>query len=257
MSNYNKSMQHCCIDVREELFLQHRCIKIGFQDCNCISSTRFPMNNQASDQIWSNAAIGTSPSILNEIHCKEKNIVILQREINHLEENLMICSKYDLKLSYRGSVSEIISELKNDFKTSFPSCLSVAEDISLLLKMFQEVSEADSFKLSLVTVNTDMCKKFHTDINDMRLLCTYVGQGTLWLPQEVLKTNKGFTNTELQIEDDDLVQQTNTGDVVILKGALYPNPETNPVLHKSPTIESKGEKRLLLRIDTDKFLNFS
>ena len=44
------------------------------------------------------------------------------------------------------------------------------------------------------------------------------------------------------------------GDIIILKGALYP--EANAILHRSPTIEENGEKRLLLRIDTYEALGF-
>ena len=46
----------------------------------------------------------------------------------------------------------------------------------------------------------------------------------------------------------------NAGDVVLLKGALYPG--ANPILHRSPSIEELGKVRLLLRIDTNSFLNF-
>ena len=44
--------------------------------------------------------------------------------------------------------------------------------------------------------------------------------------------------------------------VVLLKGALYPKAGTRAIVHRSPTIEESGEKRLLLRIDTNDNLNF-
>ena len=44
------------------------------------------------------------------------------------------------------------------------------------------------------------------------------------------------------------------GDIVILKGALYP--ESKAIIHRSPTIEETGKKRLLLRIDTNESVNF-
>ena len=101
-----------------------------------------------------------------------------------------------------------------------------------------------------------MCRKFHTDINDLRLLCTYIGPGTLWLPDEAvdLKALQKGGDEQALVVDEQQIQQVSTGDVVILKGALYP--EANPILHRSPSIEESGEKRLLLRIDTNEFLNF-
>ena len=95
-----------------------------------------------------------------------------------------------------------------------------------------------------------MCRKFHTDVNDLRMLCTYVGQGTLWLPDEAVKNEEYRTRRDEIVIDEDLIQQALTGDVLILKGALYP--EANAVIHRSPTIEETNERRLLLRIDTCK-----
>ena len=45
-----------------------------------------------------------------------------------------------------------------------------------------------------------------------------------------------------------------TGAVAVLKGAIYPQKNTNAVVHRSPAIEETSEKRLLLRIDTNDFL---
>ena len=117
------------------------------------------------------------------------------------------------------------------------------------------MTQASSFRLLLTTVNTDMCRKFHTDINDLRLLCTYIGPGTLWLPDEIVDgkaLQAGKEDTEIVI-DAQQIQQVPTGDVVILKGALYAG--ANPILHRSPSIKEHGEKRFLLRIDTNEFLN--
>ena len=54
--------------------------------------------------------------------------------------------------------------------------------------------------------------------------------------------------------DKSQIQQANTGDIVILKGALYPN--ASPVIHRSPSIEESNEQRLLLRVDTNNFTGF-
>ncbi|MGK0427956.1 MAG: hypothetical protein ACJAUR_002072 [Ulvibacter sp.] len=42
----------------------------------------------------------------------------------------------------------------------------------------------------------------------------------------------------------------------MLKGAIYLSEGTKAVVHRSPTIEESVETRLLLRIDTNEFLNF-
>ncbi|MEO0341714.1 MAG: DUF1826 domain-containing protein, partial [Bacteroidota bacterium] len=109
--------------------------------------------------------------------------------------------------------------------------------------------------LFLATVATSMCRKLHTDVNDLRLLCTYIGPGTVWVPdeainQEALQARK--SNEEI-VSDEKLIQQVDTGDVVILKGALYPNAQ--PIMHRSPSLDQVGSTRLLLRIDTNSMAN--
>ena len=54
------------------------------------------------------------------------------------------------------------------------------------------------------------------------------------------------------VKDPKLIQQADTGDVLILKGARYP--KAKAIIHKSPNIEGTNQKRLLLRIDIDQTL---
>ncbi len=80
------------------------------------------------------------------------------------------------------------------------------------------------------------------------------GPGTLWLPDEVINLQAIEAGNDAEITiDEQQIQQVATGDIVLLKGALYP--EANPVMHRSPVIEQNGQKRLLLRIDTGSMLD--
>ena len=198
-----------------------------------------------------NAAISNDAQILQDIHLKTKNIAIYQREVEPLKE--MLTQVVERSIIYRtsGTTAEITNSLNAYFANELPEYNLLLEDILKLLGVFGQVTELSSFRLFLATVNTNMCRRFHTDINDVRMLCTYVGPGTLWAPDEAVNHKayqKGSGNEEI-ILDESLIQQVNTGDVVILKGALYP--DATPILHRSPSIEEHGGKRLLLRIDTN------
>ena len=141
------------------------------------------------------------------------------------------------------------------FENKRPEYDFFLRDILSLLHHFSQVTNASSFRILLATVDTNMCSKFHTDINDLRMLCTYVGPGTLWLSDETEyrhARNKGGNGNSESLNEAE-IQQAGTGDVVILKGALYP--KSNAVLHRSPSVEKTGEKRLLLRIDTNESTN--
>lgn len=205
---------------------------------------------------YNNAAIGCEVKVLQDIHLPSKNIAIYQRDIEVLNQDLNRVTNHALECRASGTASEVLVVLKEFFQRDFPECTELLEDISEILRLFVRITEALSFRLLLTTVSTNMCSRFHTDINDLRLLCTYIGPGTLWLPDEAIdqKATQARGKKQELVIDEQQIQQANTGDIVILKGALYP--EADPILHQSPSIEETGKKRLLLRIDTDEFLNF-
>lgn len=205
---------------------------------------------------FSNAAIGTESQVLQDIHLASKSIAIYQRDTESLSGDLAQISEQEIQCKVSGSVEEIVSQLHQYFDTQLPPYPRLLADIAELLTQFEAVSKSSVFRLLLSTISTNMCRKFHTDVNDLRMLCSYVGPGTLWLPEEAIELNakKAKASNQEIVIDDRFIQQAGTGDVVILKGALYP--EGNPILHRSPTIEAAGETRLLLRIDTQTFRAF-
>lgn len=200
-----------------------------------------------------NAAINNDPNVLKDIHLASKNIAIYQRDIEPLSADLEQIADYEIKYHASGSVAEILSQLDDFFTNHLEKCLTLFDDISEILGLFEQTTQKSSFRLLLETVSTNMCRKFHTDVNDLRLLCTYIGPGTLWMPDGAIDQKASKASKEM-VMDLAQKQQVAAGDVVMLKGALYP--DANPILHRSPTIEEKGEKRLLLRIDTNETLTY-
>lgn len=209
-----------------------------------------------TEQTYKNAAIGEKEDVLQSIHSSSKNIAIYQRNIASLGDELNQIAENTIECRASGTVEEVQSALQGYFHTNLPGCSSLLEDIMDQVKLFEQITHASSFRLLLTTVSTNMCRKFHTDVNDLRLICTYMGPGTLWVPDEAIdyKALKARGEEQDIIKDEQKIQQVQTGDIVLLKGALYP--EANPILHRSPAIEEQGERRLLLRLDTNKFLNF-
>ncbi len=196
--------------------------------------------------LFLDAAIGSDSSILEDIHQESKSIAIYERDIESLSTDLRQLRETTIDCRASGTADEI-----KDFITSYfhNQHSEFCQDVSQLLRLFAEVSRESSFRVFLGTVETDMCRKFHTDLNGLRLLCTYLGPGTMWVPDEAIN-NDAFRNDHQDvIHDENLVRQASAGDVLILKGALYQEP--NPILHRSPPIEKKNEKRILLRIDTN------
>ncbi|WP_394748895.1 DUF1826 domain-containing protein [Spongiimicrobium salis] len=203
-----------------------------------------------------NAVIGSDPILLQGIHLEAKNLSIYQRRITALEKGLDQVIKQPLEFGVSGRVEEIDFSLRTYFTNAHPERVDFMEDILNLLGLFKQVTRASSFRVSLAKVSTNMCPRFHADNNQLRMLCTYYGPGTLCLPDQAEDRKAYLTGQGNQkiLTDESLVIQVNTGDVVILKGALYPG--AVPVLHRSPSIEENGGERILLSIDLNEPLNF-
>ncbi len=203
-----------------------------------------------------NWEIGTTPMILKRIHHTDVNIAIYERDTSALTKEISVLIERNTELRFSGDIGTIMNEISTFLNPQKFSLL--LRDIKELLLLCKEVANVNEFRFLLATVNTNMCRKFHTDINDVRMLCTYSGPGTLWLTDDNINQkalDACDENQGIAIEEN-RIQQAKTGSVVLLKGAIYPDEESKAVVHRSPTIEESGEKRLLLRIDTNETLNF-
>ena len=200
----------------------------------------------------SNAAIGSNMEILEEVHRTHINIAIYQKDTDLLQSEIDDLLKEDIEFRSCGPVSSIISDLEEVLLSRNKRL--IFKDIAELLRHFEQITQKNDFRVFFATVNSNMCRKFHTDINALRLLCTYAGPGTIWVSDEVANS-KEFLNQIDDLDmlpDEGLIERLETGDVAILKGALYP--DAFPIMHKSPSLEGANEKRLLLRIDINESL---
>ena len=203
-----------------------------------------------------NWVIGNCPTSLQKIHQKHINISIYDRNITHLSDEVKSLLARNAEIRISGDTNSILKQISSELNSNDFSL--ILNDIKGLLLQFEELSGAKSFRLLLSTVNTNMCSRFHTDMNDLRLLCTYSGPGTVWLSENNINRDalETYGDNETIVKDQSQINYAKTGAVVLLKGAVYPLKGTKAVVHRSPTIEETGMSRLLLRIDANDFLNF-
>lgn len=108
---------------------------------------------------------------------------------------------------------------------------------------------ARGFGLDRVEVTLDVarpCRRYHADSVIARLLCTYVGPGTLWLPDgsfdRVAAEARGTTNEDI-LPDPRRARQMGLWEVGVLKGKLG---SSRPIYHRSP--DDAGVS-LILKVD--------
>lgn len=197
---------------------------------------------------------GTHAEVLREIHAPDVNIAVWERSLTvPVQELQQVLDGLPREVRAHGCVTAIVECLRDTFLASGVRAEALLKDIAMLLEEFSGTALVKDMRLALTAVNGTLCRRFHTDTNDLRLLCTYVGPGTLWLlddavNEEALRSRDPDLHIERSAGD---ILQIPTGHVAIIKGACYPGRSMRACMHRSTTIEESGQRRLLLRIDTN------
>lgn len=128
---------------------------------------------------------------------------------------------------------------------------ALVRDMKRLASTYVAVSQAPKITVQISHITTDMCRLFHADHIDLRLLCTYAGKGTQWLTED--NTNRaglGKGCNDNICRDPKKVRIFNTFDVGLLKGSRYPGNDGFGAVHRSPPIVGTDEPwRVMVKID--------
>lgn len=140
----------------------------------------------------------------------------------------------------RASLSEMLPE--------FDGRETVVDDIFLLSDMLTCLFNCNAVGLRLVPLTSAMCPKFHVDNIPVRLVTTYLGEGTQWLPLESVDITPVSGRISHKPRNLDDVQQLKSFDVALLKGKAWDGHEHLAAVHRSCAVE-QGLQRVLLSLD--------
>jgi len=203
-------------------------------------------------------------SQISEIYKEDVNISIWKRKLN---ESLILSSEYVIKKNPKLEFSEVIQpkdvkELLKSLVGTDSHMLPLFNDICYLAFMFCELFDQKKLWLRLDGIDHPMCPRFHTDKIKCRLVTTYVGPATQWLPQDSVDRSKlGYGNDGKPDDESGLfssvddIRQLETGHVALLKGESWQGNESKGIVHRSPHSDS-NYRRLYLTIDfVESFIN--
>jgi hypothetical protein len=203
------------------------------------------------------AAEADSPAVLTDIYAQDTNICIWKRELS--AELLKDIEHY---LQSKPSLSiikiidaEAINQQLNDILRDFPTPANLRDNMVELIEMFCCLFELQQVGFRLNVLEHAMCPRFHVDKIPCRLVTTYSGNGTQWLPHDRVNRDKlGLKSQGLADEQSGLyvnaadIQFVVTGHVALLKGELWQGNEGAGLVHRSPPA-SADEKRLVMTLD--------
>lgn len=113
---------------------------------------------------------------------------------------------------------------------------ALRSDIRDLAERFAGLMAVPAVRIRLEVINTNACRKIHADYTDVRLITTYWGPGTDYVP------------AGMEPVESSLVRLP-AGHIGLFKGRLFEAGHI-PCLHRSPPVGDTGEQRLVLVIDT-------
>ena len=195
--------------------------------------------------------------VLADIYHKDTNIVIWQRKLEDMltqAANNILMANPMLQISLAVTPQNTFSAVYTVLGSSLMATI-LCKDIAKLVDMFCYLFNLKHAGLRLTSLDNAMCPRFHVDAVPCRLVTTYQGIATEWLPHRVADRSKlGIGNQGMPDEKSGLfqnvsdIQQLCPGAVAVLKGESWEGNQGAGLIHRSPQLLSETY-RLLLTID--------
>lgn len=128
--------------------------------------------------------VGDEPRILNAISQPNVAMALWRRSIDpaleawldELPATALPDGRWLLSPSETAAAIEPVLPGKAEGRRLF------VRDVVGLVRRFAALAASDLVDLRLDRIDNDACRRFHVDKVDIRLLCTYRGPGTMWVP---------------------------------------------------------------------------
>lgn len=130
-----------------------------------------------------------------------------------------------------------------------PLAPMLAADIARLAAAFAAVAGTITVHGRLEALTDEGCRMFHADAVGLRLLCTYAGAGTEWVPEHgVVRGGLRRGDNAAAVPDRRLVRRLAPFTVGVFKGDAFPGNAGRGIVHRSAPGSARAP-RLLLCLD--------
>lgn len=149
-------------------------------------------------------------------------------------------------------VETTAASVRGDLAAAWPDPLpdGLTADVVHLVGLYADLTAARKLAVRLETVAGHGCRYFHADNIGIRLLCTYRGAGTLWVPDDAVdRSALGRGDNAAVAPDPSRVRALACGHVGLLKGEAWPGNRGRGLVHRSPPADPRHGPRLLLCLD--------
>ena len=210
----------------------------------------------STGELLRDAACEDSPEALTHIYDDKVNMAVWQRTL----PDQLVSSASGFAMQNTGfafAMNVGVSRLDAVVRQAFGGgeMEQVAQDVARVSDMFACLFDLERIGVRIEVLTRAMCPRFHVDHVPCRLVTTYTGVATEWLPHaEVNRTLLGCSGngkSDLEVglyKDAGQVKQLEKGHVAIMKGEKWIGNENAGLVHRSPSVPV-GEPRLVVTLD--------
>jgi hypothetical protein len=192
--------------------------------------------------IGSAAYVADHVSVFEHIFAEGAAICIWNRRPDEILDNYLqksICSGAWERQARVDAAEPQLDELLMGFEDDVGRIRLVTE-LTSLIDLFATLSDAQTVGVRVTATQRAMCPRFHADHVGLRLLCTWIGEGTEWLAQEdVVREQLGHPRAGIQpapgpMRPGAAVHRMSPFAVGVFKGDLWPGSDGRGAVHRSP-----------------------
>jgi len=153
-----------------------------------------------------------------------------------------------------GRCDEAVADLTQRWPSD-PAMAPLHEAVTMCTRMFYELFDPPGLGIRVAALDRAMCPRFHVDRVPVRMIATFCGPGTEWLPNDAVdRSQLGAPRPAHGVRPDAPTARPITpntlraGDVALMKGENWEGNEGNGLVHRSPSVQD-GTPRLIVTVD--------
>jgi Protein of unknown function (DUF1826) len=202
-------------------------------------ATATPMR---STPVGSSAVVADHPSVFEHIFADDITVCIWNRHPDPILTNYLRESAGSGSWERRARVAVSAPQfeaLLTGFKADVGR-VRWATELSALIDLFATLTDSQAVGLRVTATDTATCPRFHSDQVGLRLLCSWLGEGTEWLAEEdVIRepADRPDMSTRFAagpVRPGGVVRKMRPFAVGVFKGELWPGNRGCGAMHRSP-----------------------
>ncbi|WP_445156598.1 DUF1826 domain-containing protein [Halomonas sp. E14] len=212
------------------------------------------MLTHPSRDISQHWAFGQDIEVLPRIFEDDITLAVMERRLDPalaLAVRAQLAGPRSLEWYWRGAPGQA---MQSDLARRLPAPdagAALLDDVATIAEAMAFLFDTETIGIRLRTLEGAMCPRFHVDNLAVRLVTTYAGPASEWLPEHAVnRAGLGAPHPDKPeiVADPDAIRQLAVGDLALLKGCGWVGNEERGLVHRSPQ-PAAGERRLLLALD--------